>query len=141
MSYCMVKEKKYLQFKIKYKKYLLKCYLLRFLWFVSSGDVHPQHFGWFLEFFVAEESDLGEHSGRVHPNPLELQLLMRQKKRVLDNLCCLQKQMTLWIAFEFFFLLTSMYVRKNYWIRVNYRLPVFDGFTCFEVSWTRFDHF
>ena len=39
------------------------------------------------------------------------------------------------------FLLSSIYIRRKYWIRENFRLPVFDGFTCFEMSWTRFDHF
>ena len=39
------------------------------------------------------------------------------------------------------FLLSSIYIRKKYWIRENFLLPVFDGFTCFEVSWTRFDHY
>ena len=32
------------------------------------------------------------------------------------------------------FLLSSMYIRRKYWIRENFRLPVFDGFTCFEMS-------
>ena len=36
---------------------------------------------------------------------------------------------------------SSIYIRRKYWIRKNFRLPVFDGFTCFEMSWTRFDHF
>ena len=39
------------------------------------------------------------------------------------------------------FLLSSIYIRKKCWIRENFRLPVFDRFTCFEMSWTRFDHF
>ena len=39
------------------------------------------------------------------------------------------------------FLLSSIYIRRKYWIRKNFRLPVFDGFTCFEMSRTRFDHF
>ena len=33
----------------------------------------------------------------------------------------------------YIFLLSSIYIRK-YWIRENFRLPVFDGFTCFEMS-------
>ena len=32
------------------------------------------------------------------------------------------------------FLLSSIYIRRKYWIRENFRLPVFDGFTCFEMS-------
>ena len=32
------------------------------------------------------------------------------------------------------FLLSSTYIRRKYWIRENFRLPVFDGFTCFEMS-------
>ena len=39
------------------------------------------------------------------------------------------------------FLLSSIHIRWKYWIRKNFRLPVFDGFTCFEMSWTRFDYF
>ena len=39
------------------------------------------------------------------------------------------------------FLLSSIYKRRKYWIRENFRLPVFDGFTCFEMRWTRLDHF
>ena len=31
--------------------------------------------------------------------------------------------------------------RKKYWFRENFRIPVFDGFTRFRVSWTRFDYF
>ena len=41
------------------------------------------------------------------------------------------------ILFTFFYI----YIKRKYWIRENFRLPVFDGFTCFEMSWTRFDHF
>ena len=43
--------------------------------------------------------------------------------------------------FEQILLLSSIYIRRKHWIRENFRLPVFDGFTCFEMSWTRFDHF
>ena len=32
------------------------------------------------------------------------------------------------------FLLSSIDIRRKYWIRENFRLPVFDGFTCFEMS-------
>ena len=32
------------------------------------------------------------------------------------------------------FLLSSIYIRRKYWIRENFRLPVFDGFTCFKMS-------
>ena len=39
------------------------------------------------------------------------------------------------------FLFSSIYIRRKYWIRENFRLPVFDGFTCLEMSWTWFDHF
>ena len=28
----------------------------------------------------------------------------------------------------------SIYIRRKYWIRENFRLPVFHGFTCFEMS-------
>ena len=45
------------------------------------------------------------------------------------------------IVSVYLFLLSSIYIRRKYWIRENFRLPVFDGFTCFEMSWTRFDHF
>ena len=31
--------------------------------------------------------------------------------------------------------------RKKYWCRVNFRFPVFGGFTRFGMSWTRFDYF
>ena len=27
-----------------------------------------------------------------------------------------------------------IHIRRKYWIRENFRLPVFDGFTCFEMS-------
>ena len=39
------------------------------------------------------------------------------------------------------FLLSSTYRKRKYWIRENFRLPVFDGFIWFERFWTRFDHF
>ena len=32
------------------------------------------------------------------------------------------------------FLLSAIYIRRKYWIRENFRFPVFDGFTCFETS-------
>ena len=35
---------------------------------------------------------------------------------------------------EDIFLLSSIYIRRKYWIRENFRLPVFDEFTCFEMS-------
>ena len=38
-------------------------------------------------------------------------------------------------------ILSSKCIRRKYWIRENFRLSVFDGFICFEMSWTRFDHF
>ena len=41
----------------------------------------------------------------------------------------------------FLFLLSSMYIKRKYWIRKNFRHPVFDEFTCSEMRWTRFDHF
>ena len=31
--------------------------------------------------------------------------------------------------------------RKKYWFRANFWFPVFHGFTCFGMSWTRFDYF
>ena len=34
----------------------------------------------------------------------------------------------------FTFLLSSIYIRRKYLIRENFRLPVFDLFTCFEMS-------
>ena len=38
------------------------------------------------------------------------------------------------ILFLLNFLLSSIYIRIKYWIRENFRLPVFNGFTCFEMS-------
>ena len=35
----------------------------------------------------------------------------------------------------------SLYMRGKCWIRENFRHPVFDGLTCFEMSLTHFDHF
>ena len=35
---------------------------------------------------------------------------------------------------EILFLLSSIFIRRKYWIRENFQLPVFDGFTCFEMS-------
>ena len=32
------------------------------------------------------------------------------------------------------FSLSSIYIRRKYWIRENFRFPVFDEFTCFEMS-------
>ena len=32
------------------------------------------------------------------------------------------------------FFLSSIYVRRKYWIRENFPHPVFDGFTGFEMS-------
>ena len=31
--------------------------------------------------------------------------------------------------------------RRKYWFRKNFRLPFFDGFACFGMSWTQFDYF
>ena len=37
---------------------------------------------------------------------------------------------------------TFFYInRKKYWLHENFRLPVFDRFTRFRMSWTRFDYF
>ena len=41
----------------------------------------------------------------------------------------------------FCFLLSSICIRRKYWIRENFQHRVFDGFTCFQTSWTGFDHF
>ena len=38
------------------------------------------------------------------------------------------------IGLRFSFLFSSIYIRRKYWIRENFQLPVFDGFTCFEMS-------
>ena len=35
---------------------------------------------------------------------------------------------------HFFFLLSSIYIRRKHYIRGNFPHPVFDGFTCFEMS-------
>ena len=54
------------------------------------------------------------------------------------------KEMCLWIDLWHVlptFLLSSIYIRRKYWILEIFRLLVFNGFTCFEMSWTRFDHF
>ena len=38
--------------------------------------------------------------------------------------------------------ITFFYVSwRKYWFRANFRFPVFDGFTRFGMSWTRFDYF
>ena len=42
---------------------------------------------------------------------------------------------------NFYILLSSINIGRKYWIRENFRHPVFDGFTCLEMSWTQFDHF
>ena len=38
-------------------------------------------------------------------------------------------------------LLSSICIKRKYWIRENFWHPVFDRFLCFEMSWTWFDHF
>ena len=44
------------------------------------------------------------------------------------------------IPFYFFF--TFFYInRRKYWFCANFWFPVFDGFACFVISWTRFDYF
>ena len=40
------------------------------------------------------------------------------------------------LIFTFFYI-----SRRKYWFRANFRFPVFDGFTRFGMSWTRFDYF
>ena len=52
------------------------------------------------------------------------------------------KTLKLLFSSEFAFILpslliSSIYVRRKYWICENLQLPVFDGFTCYEMSWTR----
>ena len=40
------------------------------------------------------------------------------------------------------FIITFFYVsRRKYWFRAKFRFPVFDGFTRFGISWTRFNYF
>ena len=41
----------------------------------------------------------------------------------------------------FIFLLFYIYMRRKYWIRENFWHPVFDRFTCFEMSWTWFHYY
>ena len=41
-----------------------------------------------------------------------------------------------WNFFTFFYI-----SRRKYWFRANFRFPVFDGFTRFGMSWTRFHYF
>ena len=46
----------------------------------------------------------------------------------------------IYVAFQTF--ITFFYVnRRKYWFRANFRLPFFDRFTRFGMSWTRFDYF
>ena len=45
-----------------------------------------------------------------------------------------EKILIMFLFYLFIFLLSSIYIRRKYWIRENFRLPVFDGFTCFEMS-------
>ena len=39
------------------------------------------------------------------------------------------------------FSLSSVCIRRKYWIRKNFQHPVFGGFIYFEMSRTQFDHF
>ena len=44
------------------------------------------------------------------------------------------------IYFSFF--ITFFHIsRRKYWFRANFRFLIFDGFTRFGMSWTRFDYF
>ena len=45
------------------------------------------------------------------------------------------------IYFIELFLLSAIYIIRKYLIRKNFPHRIFDGFTCFEMSWTWFDHF
>ena len=60
------------------------------------------------------------------PSPLRI-MLLAIRNRSLD---CFYLFSTVLI---FLFLLSSIYIRRKYWIRENFRLPVFDGLTCFEM--------
>ena len=60
---------------------------------------------------------------------------------IISQLMILNTEITetkMYECFEYFyiisFLLSSIYLRGKYLIRENFRLPVFDGFTCFEMS-------
>ena len=47
-----------------------------------------------------------------------------------------------YLNIELFHFLTFFYIdRRKYWFRANFRFPVFDRFTRFGMSWTRFDYF
>ena len=48
---------------------------------------------------------------------------------VLDLKCSFKSEQNL-----LSFVLSSTYIRKKYWIPENFQLPVFNGFTCFEMS-------
>ena len=45
------------------------------------------------------------------------------------------------IILFFYLVLSSICIRRKYWIRDYFRIPVFDGFTCFEMSLTQLNHF
>ena len=49
----------------------------------------------------------------------------------MNRICAIE------ISFFIFFYINWI----KYWFRKNFRFPVFDGFTRFRISWTRFDYF
>ena len=52
--------------------------------------------------------------------------------------CATESMCNAWYSFIFTFFYIN---RRKYWFRANFRFSVFDGFTRFGMSWTRFDYF
>ena len=76
----------------------------------------------------------------LEPGKTVTKKLIIKKNKINVNYLSFSFSLSLYI-YIFLFLLSSMYIRRKYWIRENFRLPVFDGFTCFEMSRTQFDNF
>ena len=63
-------------------------------------------------------------------------------KHFLANVCYFYKTFQS-VDFLFIFIIFTLFYinRRKYWFRANFRFPVFDGFTRFRMSWSRFDYF
>ena len=76
-----------------------------------------------------------------HSPKIKVEMPFKLKKKIEQHILKQDKNFTRNVnnnahIFTFFYI-----SRKKYWFRANFRFLVFDGFTHFRMSWTRFDYF
>ena len=109
--------------------------LLNYLKYIMVLVVHLRIFQWVIITFLHTYASLMHYPYCI----IYLKLIMLTIRIfVVYTLIAL----TLWFYSFFSHIFTFFYINRwKYWFHANFRFLVFDGCTCFGISWTRFHYF